>query len=350
MCINEEEMVMRKTLAGVVVVVLGLVSACGGAGSDPVDGASARATASARTRSDLVVQPASIDLATAYDLPIGLRLSADYPTRSSKPSYLNVAPVDPIFDANPVVTPLGNGRYTVALVTARQAAVGDYSGAVTLRMCSEVPCVNVIAGSTTTVPYRVRIDRPALIVPEWQTFQGNAGHTGFVPVTLDPTKFAKAWEWRRTSTGVLGFINAVATENGKVFVTDDEYFGSLTSLYALNEADGTLAWRQDFINAPALNPPAAANGVVYAATTGHSDTFLWAFKASDGSLMFKSAFDGQWPHVLAPTVRDNRVFTNGGYFGGGTYALDAQTGARQWAQFAGDDDMSTPAESFPIQV
>lgn len=178
--------------------------------------------------------------------------------------------------------------------------------------------------------------------PEWQTFQGNPAHNGYVPTTLSPSCFSYVWEWKREPGGVLGFINAVTTEAGKVFVTDDVYFGK-AYLYALNEQDGSLAWRWDFGTVPALNPPAVADGMVYAATTGHEQTVLRGFRASDGTLIFNSVFDGQWPHLLAPTVSGSRVFTNGGYYGGGVYAFDAVSGARSWVQTAGDDDMSTPA-------
>ena len=30
--------------------------------------------------------------------------------------------------------------------------------------------------------------------PEWATFQGNAAHTGYVPVTIDPNQFATRWQ------------------------------------------------------------------------------------------------------------------------------------------------------------
>lgn len=261
----------------------------------------------------------------------------------STPMYLGVAPVASVFSPDPLVTSLGNGRYSVLLRTAASVAAGDYYGEITLRLCTESPCIRAITGGTVTVPYTIRIQGAATNVPDWQTHQGSASHTGYVPLTLNPGRFAYAWEWRRSTTGVLGFINPVVTGDGRVFVTDDEYFGSPISLYALNEADGSLAWRQDFINYPALNPPAVSNGIVYAATTGHEDTFLWAFRASDGAPVFKSAFAGQWPHVLAPTVRDGRVFTNGGYGGGGVYGYDATSGASLWSRFSGDDDMSTPA-------
>ena len=261
----------------------------------------------------------------------------------SVPLYLGVAPLASVFSPAPSVTSLGSGRYSVLLRTASSLAAGDYYGEITLRLCREAPCIRAIPGGTVTVPYSIRIQGAATDIPDWQTHQGTASHTGYVPLTLNPNRFAYAWEWRRSTAGVIGAINPVVTGDGRVFVTDDEYFGSLTSLYSLNETDGSLAWRQDFINFPALNPPAVANGIVYTATTGHENTFLWAFRASDGSPVFKSAFAGQWPHVLAPTVRDGRVFTNGGYYGGGVYGYDASSGASLWSRFSGDDDMSTPA-------
>jgi len=178
--------------------------------------------------------------------------------------------------------------------------------------------------------------------PDWQTFQGNPAHNGYVPATLNPSCFARVWEWKREPGGGLGFINSVATEAGKVFVTDDVY-SSNAYLYALNEQDGSLAFRHDFGNVPALNPPAVLNGMVYTATTGHAQTMLRAFRASDGGLVFSSPFDTQWNHLLAPTASGTRVFTNGGHYGGSVYAFDANNGSPFWTRTAGHDDMSTPA-------
>lgn len=298
-----------------------------------------------KPRTTVKVTPSSFALTLSEGAQQEANLMAEdlaYRSRSAS-LYLSVVPLDAVFAPDPLVTSLAGGRYSVLLRTAPSLAVGEYNGVVTLRLCRESPCASAIAGTTVTVPYTVRVQGAASVTPDWQTHQGNAAHTGHVPVTLDPARFAYAWEWRRSTSGVLGFINAVVTEGDRVFVTDDEYHGSLTSLYALNETDGSLAWRQDFINYPALNPPAVANGIVYTATTGHENTFLWAFRANDGTPVFRSAFAGQWPHVLAPTVRDGRVFTNGGYYGGGVYGYDATSGASLWSVFSGDDDMSTPA-------
>lgn len=335
---------MKKLLLVAATAVSLLVAACGGSAPEAADTETDSLASAEALKPLLTVSPSSISLSLDVGGTAAAELDATYAGRPTRRAHISVAPGEAAFSDNFAVTPLGQGRYKVEVTTAAGLAAGQYSGTLTLRMCTESPCVNVIPRTHALVSYQVTVTAPVPPpVPEWQTFQGNAAHTGYVPVTLDPARFAQAWEWRRTTTGVLGFINAVVTEKGTVFVTDDEYFGAVTSLYALNEQDGSLRWRHDFSNAPALNPPAVANGVVYAATTGHQDTYLWAFRSSDGSPVFQSPFAGQWPHVLAPTVHSGRVFTNGGYYGGGVYAYDAASGAAAWSQFAGDDDMTTPA-------
>lgn len=83
---------------------------------------------------------------------------------------------------------------------------------------------------------------------------------------------------------------------------------------------------------------------MYAAVTGHQDTALWAFDANTGAYVHKSAFEGQWPQVMAPTVYGDQVYTGGGYYGGMTYSFSTADGSRTWAHSAGGVwDMFTPA-------
>lgn len=240
----------------------------------------------------------------------------------------------------PDIASAGNRSFNVVLRSVAGLVAGPHYGVATFRMCRETPCVNVIAGTEVLVPYRVLVDW--VQVGDWETFQRDARHAGHVPVTLQPERFAFKWQWQRTTPGTLRFINSVVTEAGRVFVSDDEYFGS-PMLRALDEHDGSLLWEQVFPQAPALNPPAVSDGKVYVATTGHEKTALWAFASADGAPVMQVGFAGQWPHVLAPTVKDGRVYTNGGYYGGGVYAFDATLGDPLWSRFAGDDDMTTPA-------
>lgn len=231
-------------------------------------------------------------------------------------------------------------QFTFSVVPLADLSVGTHSGTLTIRACADAACAKPYTNATAKVdvPYTLVVKA----TPEWTTMQHDASHSGYVPITLDPVHFAKAWEWRRTLDDPIGGINPVVTSNGLVYVSKDVYDGQAV-LYALNEADGTEAWKVSLGVRPALNPPAVADGRAYVATTGHGDTYLWAFDALTGTFLFQSSFDAQWPHVLAPTPYADQVFTNGGYYGGGVYAFAAVTGARQWSAFSGSADMTTPA-------
>jgi len=243
--------------------------------------------------------------------------------------------------SDPSIEPLGGGRYRVTVRTSDRLAAEPHRGTLLLRMCVQTPCLDVIEGATARPTYLVQVAwrNPG----EWETFQRDAGHTGYVPVTINPSRISRIWEWQRTNPGVIPGINAVVTAPGSVFVSDDSYHAPIASLYALKETTGALLWRQDFEDYPALNPPAVSNGRIYVATTGHEQTFLWSFAAADGTPRSQSSFGGQWPNVLAPTVANGIAYTNGGYFGGGVYAFDADDGMSLWSRFSGDDDMTTPA-------
>lgn len=218
--------------------------------------------------------------------------------------------------------------------------VGEYTGELTVRACAQAPCSGAALASLT-IPYtlRVRPAPPAAQVPgEWETFQGNAAHTGYVPVQAEPAKWRVKWSWQRPTTGkILG----PATENGRVYISEAVYH-STGYVRGFDEETGAVSWELSFPNVPALNPPAVKDGRLYVATTGHEQTFLFALDSSNGDSIWRAPFEAQWPSVLAPTIANGIAYTNGGYYRGGTYAF-GDAGDRLWAQFHGDDDMTTPA-------
>jgi len=79
-----------------------------------------------------------------------------------------------------------------------------------------------------------------------------------------------------------------------------------------------------------VNPPSYAYGNVYIQTGNHgTDTYLRAYRADTGELVFQSAHAAQWERYYAPTIADGVVFVNGGYYGR-MYAVDAFTGQQLW--------------------
>lgn len=177
-------------------------------------------------------------------------------------------------------------------------------------------------------------------IPQWTTYQGNASHTGYVPVTLDPATFTVRW----TRTPVAGKgLNPVTAAEGKVFVTQYTYFSQSTNLYALDAATGNTLWSVDFGYIFSANPPAYDNGNVYVQTGNHTPgSYLRAYNATTGAPIFSSPFSAQWERYYAPTIYDGTVYINGGYYGG-MYAYNALTGTQSWFLSLGQYDQWTPA-------
>jgi hypothetical protein len=102
------------------------------------------------------------------------------------------------------------------------------------------------------------------------------------------------------------------TSGGQIYIA----YG--TTLYDLQEFDGTQAWSYSFsgLEFPSVNPPAVSNGVVYIAAGQQSSTYLFAFNASNGSEIFRSPMSSQWEHYLAPAIGSQGIYTNAGEYGG----------------------------------
>ena len=172
---------------------------------------------------------------------------------------------------------------------------------------------------------------------EWTTYQGNASHTGYNPVTMDTHVFGELW----TKTVSTAALNPVTSGDGKVFVTTSSYFG-IQQARALDSRTGGELWMRDFGSIHTVNPPAYANNTVYLQTGGHQDSFLYALDAANGSVKFQSAFGNQWSHYFAPTIVGATVYMAGGYYGG-MYAFFATNGAQRSFTSLNQYDQFTPA-------
>ena len=246
----------------------------------------------------------------------------------------------------PQIEVLGGGRYRVTVATSDMLPTGMYRGTLRLRMCTETPCVHPIANASASAPYRIDV---AWANPgEWEMFQRDAAHTGYVPIALRAPSITKLWE-RHGYDGTWGTgPSGVTTAPGRAYAsfrTDDALY-SRWMLSALDSKTGSIVWRQDFGDFFALNGPSVKGDRVYVATTGGSLwTYLWSFDAVDGTLQAQSLFESQHASVLAPTIWQGIAYTNGGYYGGGTYAFDADDGMPLWSAFSGEHYGSTPAVS-----
>lgn len=95
----------------------------------------------------------------------------------------------------PQLQAAGSNAFSFALPLASGLTIAPRSGLLTVRACKDALCTQPYANTVTSVSYQLEIMR----IAEWETHQRNASHDGYVPVTLDPTKFAKVWEWQPKS-------------------------------------------------------------------------------------------------------------------------------------------------------
>ena len=172
------------------------------------------------------------------------------------------------------------------------------------------------------------------VVPAWQTYQGNAAHTGFVPLMLDPADFTVRWT---SAIPSLPSLNPITAADGRVFVSSSD-----RNLRALDARTGAVLWTSSLGTVDSVNPPAHADGSVYLQTGGHGDSYLWSFDAESGTNLFQSPYGNQWSAHYAPTPFDGDVYTGGGYYGG-SYRFDGATGSQLWFANLQQYDEFTPA-------
>lgn len=320
----------RLALTGLMLPVLFVLSACGGGSAPPPP----------EPLPQLSVSTAAIKEDLAVGDELALKIEGSWSYAGTGQVYLQLRDPGGSFSLPAIQAASADQRLVLSFSSLTTLPAGQRTGSLEIRACKDAACAQPFGSAAATLAYELSVSA----VADWETHQRNARHNGEVPIRLNPAKFSKVWEWQRPAgSEPIGGINPVVTRAGKVFVTTDVYFGE-ARLTALKEADGSQVWAQSMGNVPAFNPPAVGAGKVFAAVTGHEQTFLWAFDLETGSFAHKAAFDGQWPHFLAPTVVDDVAFQGSGYYGGDVIAFSTVDGSRKWrATTGGAWDMFTPA-------
>jgi hypothetical protein len=318
-----------KNAVSLMLVSAAVVACGGGGGGTPA--ASGPASTSAPPAPEVKVLTAAVARVAAQNSSVGIDVQIK-PSNFTPTGTLVVNASDP---ANVIarfvnVTQNKDGTYTLSLDTVDNASAGHYTGALTLKLCADTACTMPQAVPSVTVPYDFTVlasssawpgDNLTTLAPwtdvaEWSTFQGNAAHTGYVPVTINPDQIKLRWKSAAISQSqsALGYGSpaTMAIGNGM-------FYGSgPTALKARKEFDGSVVWSYDVsgLRYPSVNPPAYANGSVYMAAGQQSSAYMFAFDAAAGTVQFKSPMGSQWENYLAPVALNDGVYTSGGSYGG----------------------------------
>lgn len=217
-----------------------------------------------------------------------------------------------------------NGKsYTANFTTAPFPAGGKTRSQVTFRLCTSASCSTVYPGSTKT--FAVDLD---VALADWGMFQRGASHTGYVAVEYDPAEIEPAWQW---SLPAGGRINEPAATRGRIFATATNPVGD-TIVYALNSADGSIAWTSSLGDQSDVSGPSVAAGKLYVTTleSSSNDNPQWVLDARDGTILRSMSFASQWHDFTQPTIFDGQVFVAAGYYGNEVYAFDGNRGTLDW--------------------
>lgn len=180
----------------------------------------------------------------------------------------------------------------------------------------------------------------------WSMYQGNAAHTGYVPISVNSKKIKKVWDvevGEQASQGLNYSIHPATIGKKYVYVARNNYVYSNT-LQAFSLTDGHVVWSKNFKNL-SVQPTAYADGKVFVQTVNNylDGTLLRAYEENTGEVVFESPFSAQWHSYNAPVIDNNVVYACSGYMSG-LNAYEASSGEQLWSTpFSDLSDNATSA-------
>ena len=180
---------------------------------------------------------------------------------------------------------------------------------------------------------------------DWEGNNGNAAHTGFVPATLDASKFVRRWSWKN-AVGVNGLsstISPLVTANGLVYFNEEvsidntgERFKYIYNyrLSALSESDGTAAWQTELKLTDAVGAPGVSGSRLIVA--GLNDAYT--VDALSGARLAGVKLPNTMGVVVATSpLTAPTMFAGNAYLGGNNdvISVDAAAGQHRWSSSLG---------------
>jgi VCBS repeat-containing protein len=189
-------------------------------------------------------------------------------------------------------------------------------------------------------------DRCLLSATLWTQRGGDAGHTAYAAVAVNPAAITDAWTQPLNYTS-SGFWDqngnrGLAIDGTHVYRTDlDGYWANGNyHVMAYDLQTGTQVWNRIIVGNGPVSAPSVANGIVYVNRSGHSGIsggtsadlpYLYGLSAQTGATVLQTNYAAQWESDERPAISGNQLVAWDGYYGGFS-AWTPSTLARQWNQ------------------
>jgi len=190
---------------------------------------------------------------------------------------------------------------------------------------------------------------------DWEGTNGNAAHTGLVPVKLDAGKFSRRWTWEYNGGDKVSRVSPVVAANGLVYfsveqsVADSPGSAKVTytnTLIALSESDSTEQWRTPQTLSSGLSAPGVSGTRLAMADTSS----VFTFDALSGARL-ATVRQPQTSGLLiatspltAPTLSGANVYVGGN---NDVISSDATTAQNLWSSSLGLSTLANVDEWTP---
>ena len=180
-------------------------------------------------------------------------------------------------------------------------------------------------------------------VESWTQRGGNAGHTSYVDVRLNPDLVTEEWSqtlgYEQSGTGSW-HERAVAIDDSRVYRTALEGYAPVGTYHviAYDAETGSEVWHQTLGGHAfeGVGEPSVAGNIVYVNSAGHSSSSgggglptLYGFNAETGALTLSRTYEAQHGSNERPVIEGDQLVVEDGYYGG-ISAYTASTLDEQW--------------------
>ncbi|HEY0502621.1 MAG TPA: PQQ-binding-like beta-propeller repeat protein, partial [Lysobacter sp.] len=234
----------------------------------------------------------------------------------------------------PVAQPAAVGQtFRYEIPPSPNHLAGNYAGQFEITPCGDAQCTQVW-GPAVRVDYGLYVT----LLGEWEGYQRDSAHAGYVPTAIDTTRLELAWEWRpsRDPAAVGVSLTRPATSPDGLYVVGSSVMpdGSEQSptVFSVGAYNGQTQWSRALASTAHAVAPTTAPGTVFA-TTLNDPTLVTAFNDSTGAVRFT------YPQttlptaaILSPTTFAGQSFFFAGANGEELHAITTFEGWRLWAR------------------
>jgi len=222
--------------------------------------------------------------------------------------------------------------FRVEIPPSPNHTAGNYAGQFEITPCGDGQCTKIL-GPAVRVDYSLYVT----LLGEWEGYQRDSAHAGYVPTSLDPSRLQLMWNWvpPRDAAAVGAALSRPATDPDSLFVVGSSVMldGSEQSpaVYGVGAYNGKVRWSHAIAPTAHAVAPSTSTGTVYA-TTLNDPTLVTGLESATGAVRFRYS-QSTLPSaaILSPTTYGQSVFFAGPN-GEEIHSISSHEGRPLWAR------------------